>query len=820
MKFKRFSAAITALAIATAASLSLTIVTADTRDRVAGFDNAKLNDYDLLDYEELTDDTDPDGETDPDLEGEGGEEGETDTDGETDNEGDTDGEGDTDPDSEDNGGEDGKPERVVLDGFSFEVLDDGTLSLIGYDGEEENLLIPDRAEGMAVTAIAAGALAGCQVVSVGIPEGVTYIGEGAFADCSALLWAYIPETVEYIGEGAFVRLPDEDIEYSGDNEDNEAVEDGEQAYRLTVFGYSASIAESYAYDNGADFFPLGTKLTDDLGFEVILQDGDGSEGLILNVSDGRHSNTDIASYFYIGFRNGAAPENPVIVKVPAPFGWDDISVWTVDDEGGHEISAVRSGDFVIFVTDEFDSEFMIVMEEPDDNEDNGDNEEDEGGEVTTPADTEPSVTTTDEPEVTTTPNTTTAPAENTTTEEVTTTTTEEATTTTAEETTATAEETTTTTAETTPVTADQPEVTTPATVEEPADTTTPPVTEAAPAETDDPAPTTTPPPSGDSADEDGESGDEDGRNDGEDGENEDEDGKATGDTAGSVLNSDAVLASPVIEVSVPSSISVIINPYGINVNIEGVDYGSSGVASPVYNIINRSTEHGIRVDGTASLTVPSIQYTSSQGKTVSKPLIQVLDCPEMVARQSVKSLCAYVLVCEASEQIDGDTPEDKLPDLFAMRNPAFDGDALIFADMTDSDITGSTANTSTLATLDKAEEGAFTYAQFRISGEITDNDVEEWTDDDNVNFTLVLNITPIGGDDDATADDDITNDDDDITPADDDDIAPDDDDDIAPADDDDDIAPADDDNDIAPSGDDDDTAPDDNDITPDDYATE
>ena len=68
---------------------------------------------------------------------------------------------------------------------------------------------------------------------VELPEGVTYIGQKAFADCRYLAEILIPAAAETIAADAF---------------------DG--AWQLTVFGSADSAAETYALAHGFDFVPV------------------------------------------------------------------------------------------------------------------------------------------------------------------------------------------------------------------------------------------------------------------------------------------------------------------------------------------------------------------------------------------------------------------------------------------------------------------------------------------------------------------------------------------------------------------------------------
>src|SRR5207248_8206292 len=75
----------------------------------------------------------------------------------------------------------------------------GTITITGYTGPGGNVVIPDTIDALPVTSIGDGALSFINnlsdqskltglsnMTSVTIPDGVTYLGEGAFAGCPNL----------------------------------------------------------------------------------------------------------------------------------------------------------------------------------------------------------------------------------------------------------------------------------------------------------------------------------------------------------------------------------------------------------------------------------------------------------------------------------------------------------------------------------------------------------------------------------------------------------------------------------------------------------
>lgn len=94
-----------------------------------------------------------------------------------------------------------EPETSV---FQYEVNEDGTISITGYQGTETALDIPATVDNYAVSAIANHAFeANWDLTSVTLPNGLARIEEGAFMDCGMLTTVQIPDTVSQIDRAAF-----------------------------------------------------------------------------------------------------------------------------------------------------------------------------------------------------------------------------------------------------------------------------------------------------------------------------------------------------------------------------------------------------------------------------------------------------------------------------------------------------------------------------------------------------------------------------------------------------------------------------------------
>ena len=75
---------------------------------------------------------------------------------------------------------------LVADQFTYQINNDGTCSIVGYQGDAAALDIPSMLNGITVSSVAAGAFKDKGLEAVTVPESVTSIGEGAFDGCNLL----------------------------------------------------------------------------------------------------------------------------------------------------------------------------------------------------------------------------------------------------------------------------------------------------------------------------------------------------------------------------------------------------------------------------------------------------------------------------------------------------------------------------------------------------------------------------------------------------------------------------------------------------------
>ena len=78
-----------------------------------------------------------------------------------------------------------------------------TVTITGYTGSAGSVTVPDKIDGMSVTAIGDNAFYNSSVSSVKLPDSIRSIGKNAFRNCSSLQSIVLPSGVTTIGSDAF-----------------------------------------------------------------------------------------------------------------------------------------------------------------------------------------------------------------------------------------------------------------------------------------------------------------------------------------------------------------------------------------------------------------------------------------------------------------------------------------------------------------------------------------------------------------------------------------------------------------------------------------
>ncbi len=95
-------------------------------------------------------------------------------------------------------------DHMYLDGLIFDMIDENSAVLIGYEGSGMDIVIPSEIEGYQVTEIEDKVFYGNETIcNVTISEGITSIGNYVFSGCTSLESVKLPDSLTEIGEGAF-----------------------------------------------------------------------------------------------------------------------------------------------------------------------------------------------------------------------------------------------------------------------------------------------------------------------------------------------------------------------------------------------------------------------------------------------------------------------------------------------------------------------------------------------------------------------------------------------------------------------------------------
>ncbi|MBR0409491.1 MAG: leucine-rich repeat domain-containing protein [Eubacterium sp.] len=96
--------------------------------------------------------------------------------------------------------------------FFFKRVDNGTFSAIEYNGDEANVVVPEKYAGQPVTVLYDRLFKGHEeITSIWLPDTITDIGAFVFDGCSSLKEVSLPEKLLYLWQYAFCRSSIEEI---------------------------------------------------------------------------------------------------------------------------------------------------------------------------------------------------------------------------------------------------------------------------------------------------------------------------------------------------------------------------------------------------------------------------------------------------------------------------------------------------------------------------------------------------------------------------------------------------------------------------------
>ncbi len=87
--------------------------------------------------------------------------------------------------------------------FDYMLIDEETIAILEYNGEDTDMVIPREIDGRTVVEVSENAFYESDITSAVIPDSVRYIGSGAFAFCEQLKSVTIPKTVTEMGDAVF-----------------------------------------------------------------------------------------------------------------------------------------------------------------------------------------------------------------------------------------------------------------------------------------------------------------------------------------------------------------------------------------------------------------------------------------------------------------------------------------------------------------------------------------------------------------------------------------------------------------------------------------
>lgn len=192
--------------------------------------------------------------------------------------------------------------------YSYVILPDGTLRIVGYTGSETDITIPSEIDKREVTQIGKQAFRGnTNLNTVTIHDGITSVGAGAFGNCSSLTEVILPESLYGIGIYAFSgcgKLKELEISKKVTQISKPVFDKS-----MTLLVWRDSYAEAYAKENKVSYRYLGEtvdgycyEVLEDNTLEITSYKGTDTELIIPFEIDGK-TVTSISADAFAGCNN-------------------------------------------------------------------------------------------------------------------------------------------------------------------------------------------------------------------------------------------------------------------------------------------------------------------------------------------------------------------------------------------------------------------------------------------------------------------------------------------------------------------------------------
>ena len=139
-------------------------------------------------------------------------------------------------------------EPLISGEYMYSVLEDGTIEIKQYLGQDEEVEIPTELDGYVVTSIGVDAFAAKNnIISIELPEGITSVNELAFEGCDNLERISFPESISFVGSNPMAGCGDVDLQVSFDHQYLEVIEGALYSKPDKRLIYCPTTVESYVF---------------------------------------------------------------------------------------------------------------------------------------------------------------------------------------------------------------------------------------------------------------------------------------------------------------------------------------------------------------------------------------------------------------------------------------------------------------------------------------------------------------------------------------------------------------------------------------------